>query len=72
MRSRMIVAATASILAVVGIVAWQAKAATPASSVPLMERYTPIHRAGCYGYNQYCRPGLHYVCQYGNCWCAPC
>jgi hypothetical protein len=72
MRSRMIAAATAAILALVSIIAWQAKAAAPASSVPQVERYAPIHRAGCYGYNQYCGPGYQYRCAYGRCWCGPC
>jgi hypothetical protein len=73
-RNLIIAVAVTATVALGGALAWQAKAAAPASPVPLAGPYTPIHPAACAGPNVDCAPGRHRVCgPYGqHCWCAPC
>ena len=70
----LIIAAAIAATAALGVLAFQASAAPPASPVPLAGPYSPIHDAACGGPNVHCRPGMHWVCgPLGQrCWCTPC
>jgi len=74
MRRLVIAIAVTATVALGAAAAWQARAAAPASPVPLAGPYTPIHPAACNGGPGACPPGRHRVCgpMGYNCWCAPC
>ena len=68
---KLTLAATAFVLASVGLASAQTQGA---GSLNTLRNATPlVKEAACHGWGPHCPPGRHWVCNgYGRCWCAPC